>query len=561
MAEVWRAHDEVLERDVAVKLLSARFRDDEDFTARFRREAQQAASLNHPNVVGVYDTGTHGDLPYIVMELISGRSLQEVLADGGVTEERAVEICSETCAALEYAHGRGLVHRDVKPGNILLADDGAVKVTDFGIARAINTDTVTQTAAVLGTAAYLSPEQAQGFPVDNRSDIYSLGIVLYEMLTGEQPFRGDTAVGVAYQHVQENPPPPREWDPGISQALEAIVMKALAKNPANRYPSAQEMREDLLRAQAGRPVTAPAVLHTDDTAYLEGDAVPVGRPPLTETQEKRRRTVGYALLALLVLAAFGLAIWLLAGLFGGDDPVLRTVPSVIGETPTQAQASLEARGLEARFVGQEYDPEIPEGRVMRQDPDAGSEVEDGSFVELVLSRGPEPVQIPDVEGMPEEAAVAELRDAGLSIGERSTEFSDEVPRGHVISTDPPVGRTVDRGTSVRLLISAGEETEIVPRVVGLLEAEARFQLEDRGFNVLVVREFSDSVDRGRVIRQEPEGNTEVRVGADVTIVVSEGPAEPTPEPEPEPPPEEEEEEEEEPPPEEEEEEEEEEDGD
>ncbi len=250
MAEVWAGTDEVLEREVAVKVLSARFTDDEQFRRRFRREAQQAAALNHPHIVKVYDTGTHGHLPFIVMELVRGRSLEQILARGKLTEERSLEICADVCAALDYAHQRGLIHRDIKPGNILLADDGTVKVTDLGIARAIDSHTVSETAAVLGTAAYLSPEQAQGIEVDPRSDLYSLGVVLYELLTGRQPFRGDNAVGVAYQHVQEQPVAPRQLDPSISAPAEAIVAKAMAKNPSNRYGSAAEMRDDLLRARS-----------------------------------------------------------------------------------------------------------------------------------------------------------------------------------------------------------------------------------------------------------------------------------------------------------------------
>ncbi|MGH3443539.1 MAG: Stk1 family PASTA domain-containing Ser/Thr kinase [Nitriliruptorales bacterium] len=531
MAEVWVGVDLTLEREVAVKVLSPRFSGDEQFQRRFRREAQQAASLSHPNIVAVYDTGRHGDLAFIVMEPIRGRSLQQVLQHGELTEERAVEVCAEVCGALAFAHARGLVHRDVKPGNILIADDATVKVTDFGIARAIASDTVTETAAVLGTAAYLSPEQAQGTAVDVRSDVYSLGVVLYEMLTGHQPFQGDSAVGVAYQHVQETPIPPREWDPTISAGAEAIAMKAMAKNPANRYPNAGAMRDDLLRARAGQPVSAPVVLGLDETAELDDPIVTTGaRPPLTERQERRRHTVGYVGLGILTILAVAAGIWFLAGFItGGEQTLLRTVPTVRNLSPDQAEATLKARGLRFAFVGEEHSSEISRGRVVSQDPDAGMQVEDGTVVRLVTSKGAQPVVVPPVEDLSEEDARAELRAAQLVVGERRTEFSTEIARGRVIRTEPPAGRSVPIGSTVTLVVSAGEETEIVPHLEGLLESDARFLLQERGFRPLVIHEFSDSVEEGNVIRQEPQGGTEQPKGTEVTIVVSRGPEAP-PEP-------------------------------
>ncbi len=522
MAEVWAAHDLVLERDVAVKLLSARFEDDEQFQQRFRREAQQAASLNHPNVVAVYDTGDHEGLPFIVMELVRGRSLQQIQQMGGLTEERALEVCADVCSALGYAHQRGLVHRDVKPGNILVAADGTVKVTDFGIARAVDSQTVTQTAAVLGTAAYLSPEQAQGAAVDARSDVYSLGIVLFELLTKRQPFQGDSAVGVAYQHVQENPIPPRELDPAISPAAEAITIKALAKNPSNRYATANAMRDDLLRARAGEAVTAPAVLLLDETAVLDSELLTRSRPSTTAAEDRRRRTVGYVLLAVLTVLAFAGFVWLLASLLGGDTTLVRTVPNVERQTFEEAKQQLEAHGLKARYAGDEHSDTMPKGRVLRQDPGAGQQVEDGDVVALTISLGPMSVSVPDIRGRSVEDAIAALRDAGLPVGDQETQFSDDFPKGRVIATDPPTGESVTRGTPITLVVSAGEEQEIVPNVTGQLESEARFRLQDRGFRVLVSREFSDTVGRGRVIRQEPGGNVRVPKGSEVTIVVSEG---------------------------------------
>ncbi|MDQ4131269.1 MAG: Stk1 family PASTA domain-containing Ser/Thr kinase [Actinomycetota bacterium] len=536
MAEVWAARDQVLEREVAVKLLSSRFSDDEQFQQRFRREAQQAASLNHPNVVAVYDTGDHEGLPFIVMELVRGRSLQQIQETGGLTEERALEICAEACSALGYAHQRGLVHRDVKPGNILVASDGTVKVTDFGIARAVTSQTVTQTAAVLGTAAYLSPEQAQGAPVDTRSDVYSLGIVLYELLAKRQPFQGDTAVGVAYQHVQENPVPPRQFDASISPAAEAITIKALAKNPSNRYPTALAMRDDLLRARAGESVSAPAVLLPDEAAALDTELLKRSRPPATAVQERRRRTMGYLLLAVMTVVAFAGLVWLLASLLGGDAKLRRTVPNIEQQTFEEAKQILEAHGLRASYAADEHSDVVPKGRVLRQDPGAGEQVDDGDVVALTISLGPMSVSVPDVRGRSVEDAIAALRDAGLPVADQKTQFSDELAKGRVIATDPPAGESVVRGTPITLLVSAGEEREIVPNVTGQLESEARFRLEERGFRVLLTREFSDTVARGRVIRQEPEGSTRAPKGSEVTIVVSEGAPTPPPSAAPSPQP-------------------------
>ncbi|MDQ4129942.1 MAG: Stk1 family PASTA domain-containing Ser/Thr kinase, partial [Actinomycetota bacterium] len=462
MAEVWAAHDQVLEREVAVKLLSSRFSEDAQFQQRFRREAQHAASLNHPNIVAAYDTGDHEGLPFIVMELVRGRSLQQIQETGGLTEERALEVCADVCSALGYAHQRGLVHRDVKPGNILVASDGTVKVTDFGIARAVTSQTVTQTAAVLGTAAYLSPEQAQGAPVDARSDIYSLGIVLYELLAKRQPFQGDTAVGVAYQHVQEAPIPPRQLDPSISPSAEAIAIKALAKNPSNRYETALAMRDDLLRARAGESVSAPAVLLPDETAVLDSELLKRSRPPATPVQERRRRAFGYVLLALMTVLAFAGFVWLLASLLGGDAKLTRTVPNVERQTFEEAKQALEAHGLRASYAADEHSDVVPKGRVLRQDPGAGEQVDDGAVVALTISLGPMSVSVPDVRGRTVEDAIAALRDAGLPVADQQTQFSDELPKGRVIATRPPAGESVVRGTPITLVVSAGEEREIVP---------------------------------------------------------------------------------------------------
>lgn len=528
MAEVYAAHDRVLDRNVAVKLLLERFKEDSAFTRRFSDEARHAARLNHPNLVAVYDTGTADGQPFIVMELVDGRSLQEALAEGMVDVAIAVNIVAVVCEALGYAHDRGVIHRDVKPGNIMLAHDGSVKVTDFGIARAIGNDTVTRTAAVLGTAAYLSPEQAQGGAIDPRSDLYSLGVVLYEALTGSQPFRGDSAVTVAYQHVQEQPRPPRERNPNISVALEAVVLRALTKNPANRYQHAADMHADLLAARDGQPVAAPPLLSEDATLLLE--------PELTERatrhnrrQTQQRRTIAGLLALIGLLAVVGIGFGL-ASLFGGDSTEFATVPDVVGEAEPVAVALIIRDGFEPvlRYVVVD---EEPYDIVLAQSPGGLTEAAVGSQVVLQIAARPETTTVPNLEGLSEDAALAALREAGLVRGTVSRAPSSSVPQGSVLSSDPAQGSVVPRGSAVSYVISEGEETVRVRPVTNTAEAEAVERLRDQGLEVAIERTFSPTVPEGFVISQDPPAGTEVPVGSIVTIMVSQG-AEPAPPPGP-----------------------------
>lgn len=530
MAEVYAAHDRVLDRHVAVKLLLERFKEDSAFTRRFSDEARHAARLNHPNLVAVYDTGSADGQPFIVMELVDGRSLQEALAEGTVDVATAVTVVAAVSKALGYAHDRGVIHRDVKPGNIMLAHDGSVKVTDFGIARAIGNDTVTRTAAVLGTAAYLSPEQAQGGAIDPRSDLYSLGVVLYEALTGSQPFRGDSPVTVAYQHVQEQPRPPRERNPAITVALEAVVLRAMAKNPANRYQHASDMYADLTAARDGQPIVAPPLLSDDATLLLE--------PELTERatrhnrrQTRQRRTIA-ALLGLIgLLAIVGIG-YGLASLFNGDATEFATVPDVVGEPEAVAVALVIRDGFEPVLRYVVVDDE-PYDVVLAQSPTGLSEAAAGSQVVLQIAARPETTTVPNVNGLSEDAALAALREAGLVRGTVSRAPSSSVPQGSVISSDPSQGTVVPRGSAVSYVISDGEETVRVRPVTNTAESDAVTRLREQGLEVAIERSFSPTVPDGFVIAQDPPAGTEVPVGSIVTIMVSQG-AEPAPPP-PDPP--------------------------
>jgi eukaryotic-like serine/threonine-protein kinase len=561
MADVELAHDGVLDRQVAVKILHQRYAEDPQFLARFRREAQSAAGLSHPNIVAVYDTGEEDGRPFIVMEYIAGRSLAEILKSEGVLPHRAAEIGADAAGALHYAHERGLVHRDVKPGNIMVSEEGQVKVADFGIARAVNAETVTQTAMVFGTAAYIAPEQAQGEPVDRRTDVYALGCVLYELLTGRQPFSGESAVTLAYKHVSEAPAPPRQLNPEVAPELEAVVLKAMAKDPAARYQTCRELQADLQRALHGVAVAAPV----GAAAYAATEAVSrtqVMPPPrheedyVYEEYEDERspaRALGWIVLALLILAAFVLVGFLLANLFTTEDPAIMVpVPDVRNRSLADAQTILEDQGFGFR-LGEAVDhQEVPPNHVVTTDPEPGTQAEQGSVVTIIYSQGPPLATVPDVEGLPEDEAQARLREASFGIGERGVEPHEEIEPGHVIRSSPPEGSEIEAGSEVSLVVSSGPPTHPLPDVTDETEDAARATLENfcgqpPCVTVQTIREFHPTVAEGRVIRQEPGAGTEVQRGDTVTLVVSQGPElaptptpEPTPSPTPEPTPPEEE---------------------
>jgi serine/threonine-protein kinase len=524
MARVFRGQDEVLGRTVAVKVLAPEFARDGQFVQRFRREAQSAAALNHPNVVSVFDTGSDGPVHYIVMEFVEGRTLRDVLAaDGRLHPRRAAEIAESMCRALATAHKQGLVHRDVKPGNVMLTPSGEVKVMDFGIARVTTGEALTQTATVLGTASYFSPEQAKGEPVDARSDVYSAGCVLYEMLTGQPPFSGDSPVSIAYKHVREDPQLPSQLNRDVSSGLDAVVMKAMAKNPANRYQTATEMAEDLHRTQQGVEVLATPILPGQPTEVVNR---PVRHtevmPALPEEERPGRSPWPLVLTTALVVALVGVAAFLLVRELTASGTQVR-VPEVVGRQEDVARSLLERQGFSVAREEEASDQDA--GVVIDQVPEPGDVVDQGSEVTIVVSQGPEMVDVPDLTGFTEQEAADELETVELTVGQTTEEASEEFDPGQVIRQSPGPDEQAPAGSAVDLVISSGPETVVVPSVICDDLEVARDKIRDAGLKLKRgTPEISDTcLTPGTIARTDPEAGEQARPGSTVMVFESLGP--------------------------------------
>ncbi len=532
MAEVRKGTDTRLGRVVAVKRLRTDLAGDATFQHRFRREAQSSASLNHPAIVAVYDTGEEPGAdgvpqPYIVMEYVAGRTLRDILREGRkILPERALEITSGVLSALDYSHRAGIIHRDIKPANVMLTPSGDVKVMDFGIARAISdaSSTMTQTAAVVGTAQYLSPEQARGETVDSRSDVYSTGCLLYELLTGRPPFVGDSPVAVAYQHVREPAQPPSAFDPDVPPELDAIAMKALTKRVEDRYQSAAAMRADIERYLAGHAVQAPPVAAAPTTvvpaapapyAGNTGSHTAVGLPVVTEEEPRRRRT--WWLWGLLVILLAFLIAYGLPKLFGEQEPEQVTVPNVVGLMQAAAQRTLTAEQLDSD-VTTEASRTVAKGRVISQDPGKDSLADVGTTVHLLVSAGPPTATVPDVTGRPVGEARQTLVDAGFKVATKVRQ-SDE-PKDQVVDQDPVGGQTVVEGRTVTLYLSDGREK--IPSVVDMQQKQACDLIRERGFTCKVEHapDGTTTKPKGTVVNQFPSPGADADAGQPVTVYVS-----------------------------------------
>jgi serine/threonine-protein kinase len=521
MADVYAAEDLQLGRRVALKLLYRRFAEDAEFVERFRREASSAAGLQHPNVVSIYDRGETDGTSYIAMELIDGRTLKQVVAqDGPLDPARAVALIEQVLRAARFAHRRGIIHRDLKPHNVMVDAEDRAKVTDFGIARAGASD-MTQTGSIMGTAQYLSPEQAQGLPVNATADLYSIGIMLYELLTGTIPFDGESAVTIALKQVSEPPVPPSALRPGIPPALEAVVLRALEKEPARRFADADEFLAALEHARRTVPDHVGAVAAPMPTSMLPPLDPPtsayapyVPAEPLPDPEPRDGGRWWIALLAGLLVAALVVGGLLL---FGKKQV---TVPSVVGADQAQAELTLRSKGFSSDAVPRTSDRKV--GTVIGQDPSPGSRVDKGKLVNLFVSAGPGEATIPDLAGQGRLAARRQLTAAGFRIAERR-ENSDTVGENRVIATSPAAGTKLERRQTVTLVISSGKRRSLVPDVVGQSLADARSALQDAGFTVKTTERASAGEDPGTVLDQTPPAGTTTAVGTTISLVVAKQP--------------------------------------
>ncbi|CAB4575641.1 unannotated protein [freshwater metagenome] len=590
MADVYLARDLLLDRLVAIKVLFPEFATDPSFVERFRREAQSAANLNHPNIVSVYDWGRSNNTYFMAMEYIPGRTMAEALREiGQVSPDKAAEVGIEIASGLEFAHRNNVIHRDIKPGNILLGNNGSLKVADFGIARALGSaadNSLTQVGAVMGTAAYFSPEQAQGGQPDPRSDLYSLGVVLYEMVAGRPPFTGESPMAIAYKQVHEQPQPLNEIRPDVPRAFEAIAARLLAKDPSRRYPNAQAVRDDLRRFREGLPVQALAALINrrdgdptptamdaptavigetpligpDDAATLVQPATTVAAPrssaspeagatmPLPRTiivanpelapgqtsgggvsvpddlQRRRRNIVIAAVSAVMVLLIAGVvAVIALSG--GGPTSTTFPIQSVTGLTLEEAVTTLEDLGLDVIPVAEETST-VDANVVWKQIPAPGEQVSEGDTVQVIYNPSNDPVPVPRLAGLTVEQARLALLDLGLTIGSITMQNDATVPENTIIATTPAEGEQVLGGATIDLIVSQGSGIVQIPNVQGQTSDAARSLLEGEPFDfiVSVVPEASDTVEAGRVTRTSPNISSQTTKGSPVTLYVSTGQA-------------------------------------
>ena len=518
MAEVYLAHDDVLDRSVALKVMSGRYADDEEFVERFKREAQSAAALSHPNIVSIYDRGEAEDgTYYIAMEYLPGGTLKDrILKRGALAPRTAAAVALQIAEALRAAHAAGVVHRDIKPHNVLVTDTGDIKVGDFGIARAATSSTMTRTGSILGTAHYISPEQAMGEPVGQGSDLYSLGVVLYEMLTGTLPYDAETSIGIAMKHVNGHLVPPRELNPEVPEGINAVTTKLLAKSPEERYADADELIEDLERVLEGfEPAAAKTTRVTTRPTPAAGAAQTQTMGGPKRVRRQGRPWILFLLLLILLLGGLAYALLTLG------PP--RTVPDLQNAASIREAEQIAAQAGDFEVVeGARQDSEEPEGAIISQTPAAGESLREGSKIYVIVS-GRQVAEVPDVGNRTSKEATQTLEEAGFEV-EEEPEESSESYQGYVIDQDPRGGRTAEVGSTVTITVGAGPETVVVPDLSNRTVEEARRALEAADLSLgRQTRESSSRVPAGQVVSQNPSAGSNARSGSSVDITVSSGP--------------------------------------
>ena len=531
MATVYKSKDRVLNRYVAVKILRDEFTTDEEFIKRFRIEAQSAASLTHPNIVSIFDVGNEGSLYYIVMELIKGKTLKEIITEenGPLPWKWSLNVVTQIASALETAHKNNIVHRDIKPHNIIITEDGVAKVTDFGIAKAVSNSTITAFGTTIGSVHYFSPEHARGGYTDAKSDIYSLGVVMYEMVTGKVPFDADTPVSVALKHMQEDPVPPIELNPHLPEAVNKIILKALKKDPMLRYQTATELLQDLkmaLKNPSGDfvddadfdPTAKTQRISTQDVEKMQKDSRKKEDNKFVKFIRNHKVLSSFIGLILLFCIAFGGTMLVL----NVTNPKEVEMPNIVGLSKEEAQQRIEGAKLKFEVASEEYNKDVEENHVISQDPtyvEGYNKVKEGSTVKVVLSKGTEKTKVPKVVGMSQEDAVTAIEDAKLK-AEIVEETSKKVQEGYVISQETDANTEVDAGETVKIHVSTGVEKSTVPGVVGKSQDEAKKTLQDLGFVVTVTTAEDSSKDNGVVLKQSLEEGKSVEKGSAITITVN-----------------------------------------
>ncbi len=516
MALVFRGRRTDDGRPVAIKILRDQYAHNAEFVARFEREAQAVAQLSHPRMVQIFDHGRDGDVHFIVMEFVEGEDLKTHLRrTGPLPEPEARRIAAQVCDVLEYAHGMGIVHRDIKPQNILLTQDGQIKVTDFGIARALASTTITETGTVLGSVQYLSPEQARGLGVGRSADLYSLGVVLYEAVTGSLPFDGDTPITIALRHMHEPPPVPRRDGARLSPATEGIILKALTKDPDDRYRSAREMREDLLGETARWRERAPDAEATAIVRRRDADEA-------RRARSRPLRTIGpfFAAAAALLLIFVGITVGWQALTAYLNVPEVQ-VPDLTGRTLSDAQTLARRGHLSVQLVEQRHSRTTPAGSVLSQDPPAGRTVKVNRVIGLITSLGPEMVEVPDVRRHSLEEARVTIEQTRLAVGELREAYDQAVPSGFILLQDPASGASVERGTAVNLTVSKGQRTLVLPDLVGRSLDDARRMLQDLGVTLRAVDQVPrGDVPPGQVVAMTPPAGAQIRHEDAVSVTIA-----------------------------------------